>query len=66
MEARLTELEVKLTYAEDLLEELNQTVYRQREEIDFLKRELLRLAQQVRDWAPSDDAQSRHELPPHY
>lgn len=66
MDARLTELEVKLTYAEDLLDVLNQTVYRQQEEIDFLKRELLRLAQQVRDWAPAEATTAREELPPHY
>ena len=38
MDARLTELEVKLTYAEDLLDVLNQTVYRQQEEIDAMRR----------------------------
>lgn len=66
MEHRLTELEVKLTYAEDLLDELNRTVYRQQEEIDFLKRELGRLARQVRDWAPGDEVNPRDEIPPHY
>lgn len=66
MEERLTELEVKLTYAEDLLDELNRVVFRQREEIDFLRRELLRLSQQVRDWAPPERSDPRDDIPPHY
>ncbi len=66
MENRLTELEAKLTYAEDLLDELNRTVFRQQKELDFLKRELLRLAQQVREWSPPEDANPRDDIPPHY
>ncbi|MBK6742823.1 MAG: SlyX family protein [Hydrogenophilales bacterium] len=66
MENRLTELEAKLTYAEDLLDELNRTVFRQQNELDFLKRELLRLAQQVREWSPHEDANPRDDIPPHY
>lgn len=66
MDARLTELEVKLSYAEDLLDDLNKTVFRQQEEIDFLRRELLRLAQQVREWAPSERTDPREDIPPHY
>ena len=36
--ARLTELEVKLSYSEDLLEQLNLTVYRQQQQIERLRR----------------------------
>ncbi len=66
MEERLTELEVKLTFAEDLLEELNRTVFRQQEEIDLLRRELMHLAQQVREWAPAERTDPREDIPPHY
>jgi SlyX protein len=66
MEQRMTELEVKVTYAEDLLDELNRTIYRQQEEIDLLRRELIRLAQQVRDWTPPDSVDPRADIPPHY
>ncbi|MDX9994516.1 MAG: SlyX family protein, partial [Rhodocyclaceae bacterium] len=38
MEDRVTELEVKLAFAEDLLDSLNATVYRQQERIDQLER----------------------------
>lgn len=66
MHDRLTNVEVKLTFAEDLLDELNRTVFRQQEEIDFLRRELLRLAQQVRDWSPPERSDPRDDIPPHY
>lgn len=66
MQDRLTDVEVKLTFAEDLLDELNRTVFRQQEEIDFLRRELLRLAQQVRDWSPHERSDPRDDIPPHY
>ncbi|HPA90031.1 MAG TPA: SlyX family protein, partial [Quisquiliibacterium sp.] len=38
VERRLTELEVKLAFAEDLVERLNETVFRQQEQIDLLLR----------------------------
>ena len=64
--ARLTELEVKLSYSEDLLEQLNMSVYRQREQIDALLAQVaqLRLMQAS---APGGGARDpRDELPPHY
>ena len=33
---RITNLEVKLSFSEDLLEELNQTIYKQQQQIDAL------------------------------
>jgi len=39
MESRLEKLESKLSLAEDLLEELNKTVYRQQNRIDQMQRE---------------------------
>ncbi len=64
-ERRLMDLEVKATFAEDLLEQLNQTVYRQQQQIEQLARELSELRQQI----PEDGGnlqQARDELPPHY
>jgi len=67
VERRLTELEVKLAFAEDLVERLNETVFRQQEQIDSLLRELLALRQQMRDAAEGGGMRSlRDELPPHY
>lgn len=65
MESRLTEIEVKLGFTEDLLEELNRTVYRQQQQIDRLQQELRALRQQV-NALPSEQQGPRDEIPPHY
>ena len=66
IEQRLTDLEIKASYTEDLLEQLNQVVIRQQQQIDLLILELGRLRQHsLADSAPA--ARSlRDELPPHY
>lgn len=64
-QARLTELEAKLAFAEDLLETLNQTVVRQQAQIDSLQQQLRLLHQRMQDTLP-DDAHPRDETPPHY
>ena len=63
---RLTELEIKASYTEDLLDQLNLTVYRQQQQIDDLARELLRLRQQVPEGGGAAPRNLRDELPPHY
>jgi SlyX protein len=65
METRLTELEVKLAFAEDLLETLNQTVFRQQEQIERLQREVRELRDQMQS-LPVEPRSLRDELPPHY
>ena len=65
-ERRLTELEIKASYTEDTLDQLNAVVVRQQRQIELLMRELSELKLQ----APADDAAAprslRDELPPHY
>ena len=65
--ARLTELEIKASYADDLLEQLNMTIYRQQQQIDSLVQQLAQLREQGQS-APQDPATRnlRDELPPHY
>jgi SlyX protein len=66
-DARLTELEIKASFADDLLEQLNQLVTRQQQQIDALQRELLSLRQQVRDGQDPDFGLGAvDERPPHY
>lgn len=66
VDQRLTNLEIKASYAEDLVDHLNQTVFRQQQQIDALLHELTRLRQQLAD-APQGAARNlRDELPPHY
>jgi len=66
MEDRITELEVKLAFAEDLLETLNLTVYRQQAQIDQLQQELRALRQQLLQAQPAEQRNLLDEIPPHY
>lgn len=66
METRITELEVKLAFAEDLLETLNTTVYRQQERIEQLERTVRDLRQLVLQSIPTEQRSLRDEIPPHY
>ena len=65
-EQRLTELEIKASYADDLLDTLNQLVARQQALIDLLLREVGRLRQQGDPQAAPVVRNLRDELPPHY
>lgn len=63
---RLTELEIKLSFTEDLLEHLNRQVATQQDQINLLLEELrARRQQQPDDGAPAFRS-LRDELPPHY
>ena len=65
-QARLTELETKLAFAEDLLETLNQTVIRQQAQLDSMQQQLRLLHQQLQDALPDEARSPREEIPPHY
>jgi len=62
---RLDELEIKASYAEDLLEQLNLTVYRQQQQIDALTARLKELDSRMAE-APAAARGLRDEIPPHY
>lgn len=66
MESRITELEIKISYTEDLVEELNRLVFRQQEQIDLLFREIRALREQAQNAQPNEPLSLRDELPPHY
>ena len=66
IDQRLTELEIKASYADDLLDTLNQMVARQQEQIDLLLREVIRLRQRSEPEAAPATRNPRDELPPHY
>ena len=65
-EQRLTELEIKASFSEDLLDQLNQIVFRQQQQIDSLAREIGQPRQQVPDGGAGAVRNLREELPPHY
>ena len=66
MESRITELEIKISYAEDLIDELNRTVFRQQQQIDQLVSQIRALREQVQTAVPAEQRSLRDELPPHY
>lgn len=66
VEKRLTELEIKASYADDLLDTLNQQVARQQDQIEMLLREVSRLRQRGEGDPSPGVRDPRDELPPHY
>lgn len=66
VESRVTELEIKSAFSEDLLEELNRTVYRQQQQIEQLQLELAALRRQVQALQPAAPGGPADERPPHY
>jgi len=66
MESRLDELEAKMSLAEDLLDALNRTVYRQQQQIDRMQQEIRDLRQQLQEVAPGSADGPDNEIPPHY
>ena len=63
---RLTDLEIKATYTEDLLEALDQVVIRQQQQIDLLLREVTRLQELQTDSGLPTARSLRDDLPPHF
>ena len=66
MDARVTELEIKLGFAEDLLDAVNRTVFRQQQQIDQLQQELRQMRELLLSAQPAEASSLRDEIPPHY
>ena len=66
LENRIMDLEVKASYTDDLLEQLNMVIYRQQQQIDVLINEVRQLRQQVPEGGGAAVRNLRDELPPHY
>ena len=66
MENRLIALESKFAFAEDMLDTLSLTVYRQQEQIDQLQQQVRLLYQQMQSSTSADKADAREDVPPHY
>jgi SlyX protein len=61
-EERLTELEIRYTHQQDMIEQLSDLVARQGRQLDALRAELDRLRLQ----AEADGPSPPNERPPHY
>lgn len=66
-ENRLIEIESKLAFHEDLLDDLNQTIYDQQKRIDRLENLVKALIGQVSDLSDTlAERGAANERPPHY
>jgi len=65
-QTRLTDLEIKASYTEHLLEQLDAVVVRQQQQIDTLIAEIRRLRQASQSETLAGTTSLRDELPPHY
>ncbi len=67
MKDRLTELEIKASLTEDLVEELNRAIFRQQQQLDLLQEQLRHLYGRMQANAEPVEARDlRDEIPPHY
>ena len=67
MEERITELEIKISFQEELLDTLNQTVVRQQQQLNLLQQQMRVLYQQMKnDSSPAENSPQQQEIPPHY
>jgi SlyX protein len=62
---RITNLEIKLSFTEDLIEKLNETVYKQQQQIEFLYRELKAIKEQASSGGTGSGS-LKDDIPPHY
>jgi len=68
MNKRITELEIKVAYQEDTIQQLDSVVCKQQDQIDALKKQLIQLSDSTKEisgdikgsQSPVDD------VPPHY
>ena len=67
-ENRLMELEIKVSYQEDLLQILNDIIAKQQQQIDRLEIAFKNVNERVQSLATKmpDDSPLQHEIPPHY
>lgn len=67
LDQRLTDLEIKASFTEDLVDQLNAVIIRQQQQLDALAREVGQLRQQgAADSGVPAFRSLRDELPPHY
>ena len=66
VEARLEALEIKSSYADDTLEELNRVLFAQQQQIDRLLRDVAHLRSLIPEGTQAVQRNLRDELPPHY
>ena len=67
IEERLVNIEAKITFQEDLIEELNKTVYQQQQKLNRLEAFCESLARRIQSLAEAGkEEMPANERPPHY
>jgi len=67
IEERLVNIEAKITFQEDLIEELNKTVYQQQQKLERLEAICKSLARRIQSLAEAgNEEMPANERPPHY
>ncbi len=66
IDQRLIDLEVKAAYADDLLDQLSDQIYRQQQQIDLLLSELRLLRERLPETGSAVPRNLRDDIPPHY
>ena len=66
MNKHLEALETKMMSAEDQLDELNRSAWRQQQELDLLREQVRHLAQQLKTIQPGAANRPEDEIPPHW
>lgn len=65
-EQRLINLEIKASFTEDLLEQLDKVIVRQQQQIDLQMREIAALKETVTEPGGPSTRSLRDDLPPHF
>lgn len=66
VDQRLTDLEIKASFNEDVLDQLNQIIVRQQQEIALLQRDVRELRQRAPEAGSAAPPLAADDLPPHY
>ena len=66
IDQRLTNLEIKATYTEDLVEQLDKIIAHQQQQIAQLLREVTELRQPASETIHNNQRTLRDDLPPHF
>lgn len=68
MEKRITELEIKVAYQEDTIQQLDRVICQQQDQIDSLKKQFKQLTENAQQSAESGKSlfSDVDEVPPHY
>lgn len=64
--ARIDDLESRIAFQEDAIDKLSDVMARQEKELDQLKRMVLILSTQIRNFDVGEEAPKANEIPPHY